>query len=142
MRAILPGGSLPPGADLLEVAAEQVSDEGERLARQRQRALVDKRGALGGLTGCIHTRLCARRGHPGRQHPRTRLGSGRDGELAGRGAAQPAAVFESLEFRADVLHLAAARSGVITVRTRMDTDDNRQARRTRLHTPDKPKRVK
>ena len=35
------------------------------------------------------------------------LGSGRDGELAGRGAAQPAAVFESPEFRADVLHLAA-----------------------------------
>jgi hypothetical protein len=33
-------------------------------------------------------------------------------------------------------------TGVITVRTRMDTDDNRQARRTRLDTPDKPKRVK
>ena len=64
MRAILPGGSLaPPGPDLLQVAAEQVSDEGERLARQRQRALIDKRGAFGGL-GCCHKRLLAAGGVP------------------------------------------------------------------------------
>jgi hypothetical protein len=39
----------PPEADLLQAGAQQVGDEGERLARWRQRALIDKRGALGGL---------------------------------------------------------------------------------------------
>jgi hypothetical protein len=41
----------PPGAGLLQVGAQQIGDEGERLARQRQRALAGKRGALGGLDG-------------------------------------------------------------------------------------------
>ena len=47
----------PPGADLLQVGAQQAGDEGERLARQPQRALAGKRGALGGLDGCSHKRL-------------------------------------------------------------------------------------
>jgi hypothetical protein len=98
----------PPGPGLLQVGAQQISGEGERLARQRQRALIDKRGALGGLDGCVHTRLCARRGHATRQAgPLRPAGSGRDGELPGGGAAQPAAVFEPLELGADVLAVAA-----------------------------------
>jgi hypothetical protein len=57
----------PPGADLIQAGAQQAGDEGERLPRQRQSALIDKRGALGGLDGCSHKRLWACRGHPGRQ---------------------------------------------------------------------------
>jgi len=41
----------------------EVSDEGERPARQRQLALAGKLGALGGL-GCRHRRLLACRGIP------------------------------------------------------------------------------
>jgi hypothetical protein len=95
----------PPGAGLVQAGAQQPGGEGERLVRQRQGARAGKRGAPGGLgSGCIHTRLQARRGIPA---GRTLAagGSGRDGERAGRGAAQPAAVPGPLELGADVLAL-------------------------------------
>ena len=67
----------PPGPDFLQAAAQQASDVSERLARQRQRALTGKRGALGGLgSGCIHARLMARRGASRQAGPLQPAGQG------------------------------------------------------------------